>query len=530
MFIELKFRLTQDCLAALKALDLSGPEGGWTLPTKDESVRVAIEFCADDEALLASIAPGSARERRVHIIVASGLVTATASEPEASTLASRLLKHSWSNGTLVGLVGIAQGEKQHVPGLDCVISDRPFDPRALREAIQKVASRAWFKLPPPVKDKHSGRKDVFEVQEVTRQDHFRQSLELRRRVYDALGYVDERIASAELKIELDCYDPRAIHYVVASGTDPHAVVGTMRIIMPSCSKAGSPLIGFRRYEEWCEELANAEPSRVFRDLLNRPFSNSLPLFDSFRYFPGLTERDPFRDMIQARHSCEVSRIVVHPDFRGYGILKLLMDKAIEVASRGGKRYMLLECAPFHEAMYRKYGFQVIEDQGKRYYARAQRLDTWAVAMYLDLRAHQVPSVPLDAAPPDNLYRLPVADRRRRQYTLTIGCNGLDRREIDARLSLPYRMRAATAPRGAYVAKGAEPALGSLIRCAFIELDACIGEFMREIFRRLPEARIRLVASDGQELVIDEPQCQSRAGSLPLHDVLSKWLEENRGSA
>ncbi|MCI0400637.1 MAG: GNAT family N-acetyltransferase [Gammaproteobacteria bacterium] len=524
MFLELKLDLWPNCLSLLRTQDLADLGNGLAMPTGDEPVAVSVEFCAVSKATLSLWA--SRRERRVVIIVSPALIEVRPNAYKASPLAMQLLEHSWNEGIVLGLVGVVHGEPKHVAGLDCVLGDQPFTPQALRNAVQKVASRLWFKLPPWRKAPSSATEDAFEAQQITCEEHFRQSLELRYLVYNALGYLDERITSASQKIDLDCYDPMAIHYAVTSRNSRERVVGTMRLIVPGRRNLphGTTLFQPASYGAWCEQLANAETKRVFRDVLNRPSANSLPLLDSFDYFAALTDQTMFRDMVMPNQSCEVSRVVVHPDFRGNKILKLLVDKAIAVASRIRKRYLLLECAPFHEAMYRKYGFQTIEDQGRRFYARAQKLDSWAVAMYLDLNllAHKSELVHAQAA--KGLYQLRILDRYRRDYTLTVGCKDLDRLGIDSRLSVPYPILRSEEPRNAYVAKSAAPTLSSLIHQTFVDLDIRMGQLMHELFRRLPQANVKLIRGDGNELSIDAAHCQHHSGTPLLREKVSAWLE------
>lgn len=531
MFVELKLDLNPHCLSLLRTQDLADLGSELALPSGGEPVAVGVEFCVVNQATVGFLAPHTPRDRRVLIVVSPALVEGTPAGYKASPLAMHLLERSWNEGTVLGLVGVVPGETKNAAGLDCVVGDQPFTPHALRGAIQKVASRLWFKLPPLRKATSRENDDLFEAQQIISKVQFCQSLKLRYLVYNALGYLDERITAASQKIELDGYDQAAIHYAVTSRSKPDRVVGTMRLIVPGQHNLYHVTTVFRsaNYRAWCEELADAETDRVFRDKLRWPSANALPLLDSFDYFAALTDQTLFRDMIMPNQSCEVSRVVVHPEFRGNGILKLLMDKAIADASCIRKHYLLLECAPFHEAMYRKYGYQVIEDQGRRHYARAQKLDSWAVAMYLDLKPFAHKNERPQARTPNGLYQLRILDRYRRDYTLTVGCKDLDRPGIDARLSIPYPTSFSAKPRHAFVAKGAGPTLASLIHQMFVDLDVRMGQLMHELFRRLPGANVTLVRGDGNELSIKAAHCQQHSGTPSLRERVSAWLEDGHVS-
>lgn len=383
MNIDLKIQLPSTALGDIAVSTLAALGADIDLPDHAERVTVSCQFVGDDGALVASLQDLPKGRRQVFIVVSPGLVDHGPHDVRASALATRLLKLSWRERIVVGLVGVIPAAAGNVAGLDWVINQPTIDCRALRVAVQKVARTLWFKLPPATRNEQVNSGTDLKLRPIKSRRLFRQSLQLRHEVYSALGYIDTRVADAALGLEFDGYDPAALHYAVTSRNEPGRVAATMRIIVPG-RRAVPRMERARetRYSAWCEEFANEEESRVFRDLLHRRCMNSLPLLDSFDYFNSAGEQCLLREMVFPDHSCEVSRIVVHPDFRGCGILTMLMNKAISVAAKMGKRYLLLECAPFHEHMYSKYGFQVVEDERReRYYARAQRLDSWAVAMH-----------------------------------------------------------------------------------------------------------------------------------------------------
>ncbi|MGH8509527.1 MAG: GNAT family N-acetyltransferase, partial [Gammaproteobacteria bacterium] len=350
----------------------------------------------------------------------------------------------------------------------------------------------------------------------------RRSLELRYQIYCALGYLSESVRASRSRIELDCYDPTAIHYAVASHDDPGRVVASMRLIIPGTSPLMSG-IQPADYPRWCHELANDEPSRVFRELLRRRYPNALPALDSFNYFTRIKDQPRFKELVLPRNSCEISRVVVDPQYRGRGLLKLLMEKAIGTAARNRRRYLLLECAPFHEPMYRKFGFQLIEDDGQRYYVRERRLDAWVVAMYRELKDHDAEGAREDHDEAEKLYGMSIHDARGREFTLTLECENLDLRDIRKCLSLPYPPPAAPKPGSAYVPKTANLSLGCAIRTAFKQLDPPLEPPLREFFRLLPKAQLKLRNHAGREFIIEKAHCELGSTESPLRDRVSHWL-------
>jgi predicted GNAT family N-acyltransferase len=534
MFVELKFLLPRAGLAALSAQNFVGLADGISLPARDEVVVGVTQLFGDAEALCDSLNHSSevTAKRRVFIIVSPELVDIGAGTAEPSPFAKRLLQISWEDGVILGLIGIVPAGAGHVSSLDEVIETSCLTFGVLRATVEKIVARLWFKLPPIGQAKTQRSVQAFTVSQITRPEQFKQSLTLRHLVYNALGYLDERVAASQLKVEMDGYDPSAIHFMVASRADPSRVSASMRIIMPGWQHLprAAAFLQPSDYESWCEELAYDEDSPVFHKLLNRRCNNALPLLGCFDYFSSLTEQPRFRDMIMPQYSCELSRVVVHPDLRGHGILKLLMEQAISVSRRMGKRYLLLECAPFHADMYAKYGFIAIEDQGKRYYSRAQRLDTWAVAMYLDLIKASDEREAHGTQPPVNDYQLHVEGPRRSPCALTIRSRSLDSGAIQVRLAAPYQMPRRALERREFIAKGLHPSLSTLVQNAFNDLDGYLGVLLSEVFQRLPDAQVTLVDADKRELVIDEAQCLSTSGAPPLHEVISNWLEQKHVTA
>jgi GNAT superfamily N-acetyltransferase len=528
MQIILRLKANVETLSGLAMGDLCKLGADLELPVREETARISLELVSHDAELDLGISTPAEESRQVYVLVSSGLVDEIGGVAEPSELAKRILESSWNRGAVVGLIGLLRNAGEGCLGLDSAIAANPIDPGALAAVVHKVARRLWYKLPP------RRRQDPIAAtaRKVTSEDELRQSFELRHHVYNSLGYLGERVASAATGIELDAFDPAALHYVVTPDATPERVIGTMRLIVPS----RRPRILSNRwpaeahYREWCEGFANEEQDRVFRDLLRQPFTNSMPIFDSFDYFSEPGTRIPSRDVVDARKSCELSRVVVHPDFRGHGILDLLMREAISVATRRRRRYLLLECAPFHEGMYAKFGFQAIEKDGRRYYARAQCIDSWAVAMRLELDAGAKLEDSTHSRRRRGTYRAEVDRHDRPRYSVLVECEGLDDDEVRSRLFRPYRSNASRSLPEAYVAKGHAPAFSAVLLLALSELDDGLDEIMGELFTRLPGAAVRLEGGGDDPFWIRETTCTGYGVETKLGQRVSSWLETEYGIA
>lgn len=67
-------------------------------------------------------------------------------------------------------------------------------------------------------------------------------------------------------------------------------------------------------------------------------------------------------------NCEMKRLYVRPQFRGWKIGNLLVEKIIDDAKKIGYSYMLLDTLPFLKSaihMYKKYGFYEISSYNDR---------------------------------------------------------------------------------------------------------------------------------------------------------------------
>lgn len=517
MLIELKICLPPESLGQMSARDFAALAEDIDLPQARESARVIVEFVQRETNPVEFMTSESGRGRRALIIVSPKLVDTIGDGCSVSNAAQRLLERSWERRVVVGLVGVTDRPDAHVTGLDAVVSPDALRGR-LRAIVQRVASRLWFKVAPPIVD-HDTVRDArqWEVGVVRDAQTLRKCLALRHKVYSALGYLDPEVAAAQLRIDLDGYDTRAKQFVVIDRSSQR-VAATARLISPGILPWLNGPLNTPNYVAWCNALAREEPGRVYRRLLARPFVTPLPILDSFAHFNNLSDQQRYQPLVYPQYSCELSRVVVDPDYRGFGLLRLLMERAIEEARINRKRYLLLECAPFHEQMYAKFGFKLIEDNGRCHYTRAQRLDSWAVAMHLDLKEeHRISAAP-------GVFRVPVERPDSLPLDIAISDPELDDDFIESRLRAPF-----IAPRGSrYIAgrvsKGTYCPLLARLRRGFVRPDMGLCNALRELHSRLPNANVRLL-SGSDELLISDPGCRRDSDCDALLGEVSTWLEK-----
>lgn len=516
MLIELKICLPLASLGQLSAREFAALAEDVDLPQARESARVIVEFVQGETDPLRYLASEPSADRRALIIVSPKLIQPSDDGCRISAVAQQLLESSWERRVVVGLVGVTDRPADKAIGLDAVVSPSDLR-RGMRDIVHRVARRLWFKVAPPaVQPAVCDEPPEWDVAVVRDQETFRECLALRHLVYSSLGYLDAEIAGARLQLDLDGYDTRAKQFVVLDRRAGR-VAATARLISPGILPWLTGPLNAPNHEDWCNAIAREEPGRVYRRVLAHRYMAALPILDSFAHFNDLNDHGRYAPLVYPQYSCELSRVVVHPDYRGFGLLRLLMSKAIEEARLNRKRYLLLECAPFHETMYAKFGFKVIEDNGRCHYTRAQRLDSWAVAMHLDLKdEHRIGSAP-------SVFRVPVERGDHVPLDIAISDPDLDDDFIESRLRAPF-----IAPRNrryvsGQVSKGTYCPLLARLRLGFSRPDMALCNALRELHTRLPNANVRLL-SGSRELLISDPAC---AGDHDCHALLGEvnsWLE------
>lgn len=519
MFIDLKLCLQPDALAQISARELAELVDGVALPQSRERARVVVEFACGQTDPLDHLPADGTGDRRAVVIVSPKLVKAGAAGVEASDDAQQLLETSWARRVVVGLIGVAERRCDDAVGLDAIVSSDDMK-QGLFDAFRRVVQRLWFKVEPPrsTRSGFSRRPDLHLVRAADRET-FRQCLALRHQVYSSLGYLDKDITDASIQLDFDCYDTRARQFAVIDRANDNRIAGTARLISPGLQPWQRPGVEIDgpQYERWCHEFAREEPGRVYRAILGKRIISSLPILDSFAYFGGLSDQDRYESLRYPQNSCEVSRVVVAPEYRGYSILHLLMERIVEEARLSRKNYLLLECAPFHEPMYGKLGFEVIKDKGRCYYTRAQRLDSWAVAMHLDLNeAHRIDTR-------DKGFRVNIEHSHQAPLELAISDPELDEQMIGQRMHAPYVPAADRNDVPVQAQKGTHGPLLAHLRLGLLDPGLSLCRVLDELHTRLPNAEVRLL-SGSRELALDGPAERDERGCRTLINTINNWLE------
>ncbi|ODS33042.1 MAG: Acetyltransferase (GNAT) family protein [Candidatus Scalindua rubra] len=276
---------------------------------------------------------------------------------------------------LCGIVALVNGEPHRTSDIDAVVDARNLEPQMLRKFIIQVADGLWLKS--PIHNPHvQGRDDAILVQLVRSPEELKECFELRYKVYNALGYLEEAVSSNTSQTEIDSFDSQSIHFS-AKDFASNKVVGTMRLVMRMPRFRRNSIVGIpynlrNTHNKWTYEIAN-RAGAIFSKKLSEQYFLPFPILANSDFGEKWPE---FLHNYNQKYGGEVSRIVVLPQYRGLGISRLLLRAAFATAVDLRKKYLLLECIPVHAVMYEKYGFKRLEG----HHCRAQELDQVAVGM------------------------------------------------------------------------------------------------------------------------------------------------------
>jgi len=252
MLIELKLCLESAALAALSARDLAQLAEGVELPQAGDSVRVAVELADGQTDPAHYLTSGAHSDRRALVIVSPKLAEPTTDGCKASALAQHILETSWQRQIVVGLIGVTELSGDRAIGLDAVIAPEQIK-HDLRAEFHRLVHRLWFKLAPPQVNRLARRKQPrLEALRVQDKASFRECLALRHRVYSALGYLEVDVAESQIRLDLDCYDTRAKHFVVMDRTADR-VAATARL--PLAAMEDAHIVMFRQKNDRQDHFA-----------------------------------------------------------------------------------------------------------------------------------------------------------------------------------------------------------------------------------------------------------------------------------
>jgi predicted GNAT family N-acyltransferase len=170
---------------------------------------------------------------------------------------------------------------------------------------------------------------------------------LRHQVYTPMSYLEEMIEETTTQMDIDWFDKQAVHLGAFGEQDQ--LLGTARIIT-------TELVN-ETHRERTMRVAAQDPVLEARVIYGGAPLALLPVFQSDNHFDGYLEA--MHAVIRGLRFAELSRVIVHPDYRGAGLSLDLVTAAVDVARQHDVFEIFLECLPIHERLYRKAEFRVV---------------------------------------------------------------------------------------------------------------------------------------------------------------------------
>jgi predicted GNAT family N-acyltransferase len=287
---------------------------------------------------------------------------------------------------LCGLIALLNDHPHRISDIDAVLKIDDVTPELLKRKLVQVSTRLWLKSPVGALSSLANQ-DAYRVRCIESAAEMKECFQLRHRVYDELGYLEELISRSASAIDMDSFDTKAIHFAAVDHRSGQ-FVGTARLVTTVSQHMGQTVIGdpwrvVRNHASWARAIARqalVKEDRIFHEKIHQ--STELPFPILFNSGFG-TKYRAFMNQYPPALGGEVSRVIVSPLHRGLGISALLMRAVISAAFHLRKKFLLLECVPAHAKMYEKYGFRLIEG----HHCRAQEQDQVAVGMLLNLDDH-----------------------------------------------------------------------------------------------------------------------------------------------
>lgn len=322
------------------------------------------------------------------IVISSDLV-ASVGEVGASTLAGQLLDTAQKAKLPVALVGVLSPSRSlpKIPpiGLDFLVTDGDDVAEQVNKAVQLLAARIWLMLPPEPEAGFEVDSDVVIDFPRTEED-FHDILALRFKIYQTLGYLQPAIQEASSQLDLDAFDPNAIH-LLARDMGSGEIIGCARLIVPDPmlkAEQRQPINYPAKIGDWCKTFAEREETPIYRRILRRGTGgHPLPAASMGAYETLRTTLKASHPRLRAEDCCELSRLIVAPKARGQRLSRRLTEAAVQIAASWlARTIMIIECREYHRVLYEHYGFQLTGDTRAE---RAGQLHAQAITMWRDLK-------------------------------------------------------------------------------------------------------------------------------------------------
>jgi predicted GNAT family N-acyltransferase len=192
----------------------------------------------------------------------------------------------------------------------------------------------------------------IDIQVIESQADLLSYFQLRHLVYTPMSYLPADVEQVQARLDIDWFDTRSIHIgAFEQGNGHKKLIGTARLITTEPLRPD--------HAKWTRELAESDP--VLAYLVRQAVQALLPVFQSQDL-----EKHLFEASRQSFLVGELSRVIVHPAYRGAGLSTKLVEKVIALAKEFEVHELFLECLPMHERVYAPAGFCTLPLRGNVY--------------------------------------------------------------------------------------------------------------------------------------------------------------------
>ncbi len=235
---------------------------------------------------------------------------------------------------------------------------KPVTPALIKPHLDDLVKVIFSKEKPRKRD----ITDTFVFKQITDEEQLIQYFQLRYSVFDFMNYLQQK---NDQRLDIDKFDPYSIPYggFVVNDDGSETVVATIRTITTELQEL---------YNEMIQEIAgggengitvslvdtriNPNAIGTLKDFVFQTKAHDFLVAESFHLDPLLKT---YR--INKIPYGEYSRIIDHPDYRGFGLSKMAILTAIaDSRRRRSPRMIFGACVPQHAEMYGKYGWRFVE--------------------------------------------------------------------------------------------------------------------------------------------------------------------------
>jgi predicted GNAT family N-acyltransferase len=302
---------------------------GAKLLRREKSVRLpALEFISldslGDAIRMALISPQN------HIVLACGFATAE--------IRNALTPFGESQSICIVAQPPTAAERLHTPTASLVETRRITRVASLMEGVRKAVVR--FTVQSLGGTLRKIRSDA----------DFGQYFALRYRVWKEMGYLAPDLAQRAEPWEIDHFDrfSSPIGFFMADGS----LGGCARLVHEYGRERSENIATIKR-------LLHRRGDEQAAEAFSYPGTAEQP-FDILCEFRGF--RRYFRSFVRSRLSvAEVSRVIVRPELRGYGLAEVIVDSLVTLATLKGIHVLMLACRESLAPLYRKCGFSPVPD-------------------------------------------------------------------------------------------------------------------------------------------------------------------------